>query len=212
MMDVHARRKRWWIPLVLLCLLPLGCGGGGGGDGGGNRGPVLLSSSPVQDELGVPPSTVVDLIWEQDLDPATVTTSIVELLAPSGPVPGTVTYDPATRRIRFLPNEDLTLGSPYTVRVNAGLSDVDGSVRDSALNVSFGVREGAFASAFSVANAIEDRVVLKAVELNEDGRGFILWCQGADSESNSLWAPPYDTATGPGVPLQLASLARRYPT
>ncbi len=185
----------------------LACGGGGGGGGGDTRIPTLAGSTPADGATGVAVDTFVDLFWEQDLDPATVTPGHVELRAPSGPVSGALSYDAGARRIRFVSDENLVLGTRYTAHVSPGLAATDGQVLGAPYDVSFRVLTAAPLSTQLLETAAVDSATYQALALNDEGRGFAVWSQVPAAGNRTLRATRFDVATGRGAATALGSAA-----
>lgn len=98
--------------------------------------PVLQSTTPLSGASSVPLTTPLSAVLSEDVVPA----SVVMALATSGgvTVPGTTTYDVATRAARFTPDQPLATDTAYVATVNA--TDLAGNPTSGA---TFGFRSAA---------------------------------------------------------------------
>ncbi|MGE4579896.1 MAG: Ig-like domain-containing protein [Desulfuromonadales bacterium] len=85
--------------------------------------PPTLSSLVPQIGQTVPVDMAISLILNEDIDESTLTADSIHLQSPSGSVPGTLTYDPLSRRLTFQPSQPLFAYTRYTARLNPGLAD-----------------------------------------------------------------------------------------
>lgn len=137
------------IPVLLACFLA-GCGGGGGMDpilggaavgqtaGAGAGGlqvapvaPRIASVSPSIGAVGLCPVTTVSATFDKAMDAATINGNTFQVMGNGASVPGTVSYDPATRVARFVPTAaaGFAASSAFVATVksgNAGVKDQDG--------------------------------------------------------------------------------------
>lgn len=111
-------KSRTGLGIRLLSLfLPLvaGCGGGGGGGApatgpGPSPPPGIASVTPADNETGVPLDAPIRVVFDKDMDPATVTTATISLRSGGAPVSGSLRY-----------------GTQYEVTVTTGVRDLDGN-------------------------------------------------------------------------------------
>ena len=96
--------------------------------------PTVTSVSPANNATGVARGTNVTATFNEAMDPATITTTTVELrnATTSALVTATVTYDAATRRAILNPNANLAATTRYTATVKGGSTDP--RVKDAAGN------------------------------------------------------------------------------
>jgi hypothetical protein len=83
----------------------------------------VLAITPAQGATGIGTATPAVVTFNEPLDPATVNTSTIELLAGASLVPSSVTYDAPTRTATLTPTDALAYGATYTARVRGGGAD-----------------------------------------------------------------------------------------
>ncbi len=89
--------------------------------------PTVLGVNPATGSTGVSLSTVLNVGFSEDMDPATIISGRVKLALTSDPaatVAGTVTYNPQGRSASFSPSTALTASTSYTATIVAGGSGV----------------------------------------------------------------------------------------
>jgi len=90
--------------------------------------PVITSVFPVNGASGVPLNAQVQVELSEPFDPATVTTSTVQLLDGKGsPVAGKITVFSDNRGALFVADNNLIADSSYTVAVTTDITDVQGN-------------------------------------------------------------------------------------
>jgi hypothetical protein len=95
--------------------------------------PQVSTTTPVQGATNVGLDGKVQATFNEDIDPATVTTSTFRVTRPSGSsVPATVAYDAATKTATLTLSEALAFGTTYTGRLSGGTSGA--RIRDLAGN------------------------------------------------------------------------------
>ncbi len=94
-----------------------------------DTGPTVVATSPAAGATGVSPGTAVNITFSEALDATTINaTNITMRVTSSGAaVPGTVTYNAATRVATFTPAVTLAQTTSYTVTVAAAVRDVAGN-------------------------------------------------------------------------------------
>jgi N,N-dimethylformamidase beta subunit-like protein/uncharacterized protein DUF4082/galactose oxidase-like protein/Big-like domain-containing protein/Kelch motif protein len=87
--------------------------------------PTVVSVNPANGATGVADNATVTVTFNESMNPATISTSTIELRAgSSGPVvAATVGYTSATRAATLSPASPLLAGTPYTVTVRGGATD-----------------------------------------------------------------------------------------
>jgi len=83
----------------------------------------MTFQSPAPGALAVPNNTSIVVIFNEALDPASVTTSTFKLNSSLGQVAGTVSYDASTWTATFTPSASLGFSTAYTVSL-AGIQDL----------------------------------------------------------------------------------------
>jgi hypothetical protein len=108
--------------------------------------PTVSSVTPPAGQSGVSPTTTVSILFSEAMDPATISTSTIELRDPANAlVPATVTYSVAARTATLTPNQPLAYSATHTVTVRGGATDP--RVKDVAGNA----LAANFTSSFTVA-------------------------------------------------------------
>ncbi len=93
--------------------------------------PSVTSVNPVAGATGVVTTTLVNVVFSEAINPATVNSSTVQLLGPgSSAVAATVTYAGASKTATLQPNSGLASLTAYTIVVSSGA----GGVKDLAGN------------------------------------------------------------------------------
>jgi hypothetical protein len=101
--------------------------------------PIVTSTLPANNATGVPINSTVKVTFSEAMDAASVTaagTFTLKVSATSVAVPGTVTYDAATRTATFTPTGSLAPSTAYTATVTTAAKDVAGNPLSPG-NVSF---------------------------------------------------------------------------
>ncbi len=87
--------------------------------------PTVVSVNPPAGATGVANTAVVTVAFSEDVNPATISTSTIELRAGSlsTPIAATVTYNSSTRTATLTPSSALLYSTTYTIRVHGGSAD-----------------------------------------------------------------------------------------
>lgn len=86
--------------------------------------PTVTTTSPLSAATGVPRTTSVSATFSEAVDAATITSATMSLTGPGGTaVPGTVSYDPATRTATLQPSAALTASTAYSATIKGGATD-----------------------------------------------------------------------------------------
>ncbi len=100
--------------------------------------PGVTATFPAGSATGVSPGIAVRAIFDQALDPTTVTTSSVTLAGPSGNVPASVSYDPVSSAVLLTPTHALATSTTYTATLAPTItSQADGVALAGAVSWSF---------------------------------------------------------------------------
>jgi len=103
--------------------------------------PSVFSSSPANNATGVSIGTSVTVVFAQPMNASTINGTTFQLLDSSNnPVPGSVTYSPATQVATFTPTLVLGWASTYTANVQGGptgVLDSNGNAMSSSYTWSF---------------------------------------------------------------------------
>ena len=100
--------------------------------GASATGPTVTSTVPANGATGVPTNQSLSAVFNEAMDPATITGTTFTLSAPGGVVRGTVTYSPAGSVATFVPAALLAPTTVYTATVTTGAQD--GQARPLAAN------------------------------------------------------------------------------
>jgi hypothetical protein len=92
--------------------------------------PAIDSRSPASGALSVPTNAGVSAVWTEALDPTTVNTTSFTVYNGMTAVPGTVTYDPKTFTVTFVPTAAFAASTVYTVWA-MGVQDISGNTATS---------------------------------------------------------------------------------
>ncbi|GAB4580318.1 MAG: hypothetical protein Fur0022_30580 [Anaerolineales bacterium] len=98
------------------------------------RDPFVVSTYPADDALGVNPSTVISVTWNQAMPSSTDFT----VQGPHGTVSGTFSYDPGSFTTLFTPDQPLEIGAEYAVYV-ANELDVAGDAQQVSTLFNFAI-------------------------------------------------------------------------
>ncbi len=86
--------------------------------------PTVTAIAPASGATGVAATTTAQATFSEDMNPATINTTTIELRTPGGVlVPATVSYDAATRRAILTPSSALAAFTVYTATVRGGTTD-----------------------------------------------------------------------------------------
>jgi hypothetical protein len=104
--------------------------------------PRVLGISPEPGTSEIPTSAVISAVFDVELDPATLTGSTVTLtrLSPATAVPGTLSYDAATRTASFTPATRLDPDKSYRLTVTTGVKSAKGAALGTSFSTTFTTR------------------------------------------------------------------------
>ena len=86
--------------------------------------PLVESVTPQQNEMNVNIGSQVNIVFNESIDPSTVSSATVELRnAQHQLIPASVSYNSGDQRITLVPSSPLNYSSIYSVNVNGGVSD-----------------------------------------------------------------------------------------
>lgn len=97
----------------------------------------ITSTSPSQGNIEVDLRKHVIIVFDADLDPATVTATNIEVKSCATVLSGTLAYDSPTKTVTFTPSADYPESVAITVAVKAGLKKADGTTSVQAATWSF---------------------------------------------------------------------------
>ncbi|MBL7741152.1 MAG: DUF4082 domain-containing protein, partial [Chitinophagaceae bacterium] len=103
--------------------------------------PLIMAALPAAGSSVAPANTTVSVVFNEDMDPATISATSFELRdAGNGLVPSTVTYLAAARMARITPSSSLAYSSTYTATIKGGalgVKDLAGNPLQADLSWSF---------------------------------------------------------------------------
>jgi hypothetical protein len=147
--------------------------------------PAVVSVTPASGATGVNLDTMVQIVFSEAVDPATLGTNTVTLVdSLASPVALTLAYDPGTFRVTATPAAPLRAGRSYTATVAGGAS----GVKDLVGNAMAGNYQWSFAV---VSNAVPVASNLVAVTLEDTATNLFL--PGSDLNNPityAILAPP----------------------
>ena len=86
--------------------------------------PSVTSITPAAGQTNVSATTTVDVVFNEAMDPATISSQTIELRdASNALVPASVSYQPASRLATVTPAQPLAYSSAYSVLVKGGATD-----------------------------------------------------------------------------------------
>jgi hypothetical protein len=88
--------------------------------------PVATALAPTPGATSVPINQAVSASFSEIMSPATITTSTFTLTGPSGPVAGTVSYNPSGSVATFVPSASLAYNTLYTATITTGAANALG--------------------------------------------------------------------------------------
>lgn len=81
----------------------------------------VVSFSPPRNFIDIPRTAFVSVTFDEDVNPATLTTANFVVADAGGQIPGTITYDVPTRTAVFAPSNLLPPSTPVTVFLSEGI-------------------------------------------------------------------------------------------
>lgn len=90
--------------------------------------PFVVRNHPADDEIGAPTNTLIQVQFNEDLDPLSVNDSTLQLLDASGNLlAGVVTYNPGSRTALLIPAANLPPDTLHQVQAAAAIKDAGGN-------------------------------------------------------------------------------------
>jgi hypothetical protein len=157
--------------------------------------PALVSSSPLQNALEVPLSSLIRATFSEPLDPATVTTATFVVNRGGQPIAGSVTVSAQTAT--FTPAARLSPNTSYVATVQGAVKDLAGNALGADASWSFTTGDRSFGPPLSLSGTGAGTPL---VVVNASTQAFAVWEQGYGV--GSVAARRYDPTSGWG-PLEL---------
>ncbi|MEK7107314.1 MAG: Ig-like domain-containing protein, partial [Patescibacteria group bacterium] len=159
-----------------------------------NAAPTILGVSPPNGSTGISMSPVFTAGFSKDMDPATITSNTLKLLAQIGgaSITGTVNYSPQSRSASFAPTTQLSADTGYSFVVGAGLTgpaDLSGN------------RLSATSTTFATTTATADGTLPTVAFANADNFGIAI-----------TFSEPMKTGGGPNAADNIANYTLESPT
>ncbi len=108
----------------LLTTLVVGCEDDSTGPDIDPDAPIVFSTSPEHDDDNVARNKIVDIVFDQAMNPTTINTTTITLRQGSTTINGTIEYSGTTAK--FVPENVLAAQTDYTVRVSTGAISATG--------------------------------------------------------------------------------------
>ena len=89
--------------------------------------PIVISVYPAASVEGVPIDARVSVIFDRDMDPASIDSSSFSLSSPEGAVTGAITYDASSRTAYFTPAALLAASTIYTAALSTAVKSSQGA-------------------------------------------------------------------------------------
>ncbi len=89
--------------------------------------PTVISKTPTGGEKGVPVTTTITAVFNEQVDPTTLNKNTFRVMVGGVPILGEVTYNPSTATATFTPYSSLDFNTIYTVRIE-GVTDMAGNM------------------------------------------------------------------------------------
>jgi hypothetical protein len=91
-----------------------------------NLPPYVTSRTPSVEATNVGLKTTIEVTFSEEVVPESVNTGTFIVSAADVPLPGTLSYTPATRKVVFTPSNDLAYATGYGVVLTPGIEDRQG--------------------------------------------------------------------------------------
>jgi hypothetical protein len=138
----------------------------------GNPPPAVLSVSPDVDAIGVQPDVSIAITFSEPLDPATVTTTNIQVFDGEIPLAGELVYEDA--KVTLTLHEKLPLLAEVRVSVSTSVTDVEGTSLLADYSSSFTTRDGAW-SVSDVDAGGRPYVLSSTVPMTAKGDALVSW-------------------------------------
>ncbi len=99
--------------------------------------PAVTSISPLNGETGASRQTQPFVIFDEPLDPTSLSNLNVRLQHGGSDLPGRIEYVSADKKVLFIPEDRLPAGATLSFLVGTGIRDTSGNLRAATNNISF---------------------------------------------------------------------------
>lgn len=89
--------------------------------------PTVVSTTPTNGATGVATETAISVVFSEDMNPLTITSSTFTLVSSTGAVSGTVSYDTSAKTATFSPPANLNYNTSYTAYLYKEIKDLSGN-------------------------------------------------------------------------------------
>lgn len=103
--------------------------------------PVVTATSPSGDAAGVPVTSVITATFSEKLAASSIDSTSFTVKKGATFVSGSIVYDEANRRVVFLPSDNLSYTSSYTVTLTINIGDMAGNKMESNYAWSFSTED-----------------------------------------------------------------------
>lgn len=189
--------KRLILMSILLVLVSACGGGGGAGNETGTpnvNAPFNVTTSPANGDTGIEPGISVTVIFGEDMDESTISSSTFTLSSSSGTVNGTVSYDSSTRTATLVPSSKLASLTNYTAVLLIGIKSLSGNELETDYSWSFTTRDRMWGEAV-VIDGEDVAAGFADIAINDKGCAIAGWFQ-YDISEQSIWANIYTPGQG----------------
>ncbi|MFH1374188.1 MAG: FG-GAP-like repeat-containing protein, partial [bacterium] len=151
--------------------------------------PVVVSTTPDQNEVAAPVNTIVSAEFSTDMIPPEFNdTTFVVHGSQTGRHPGVISYNPAARAAVFVPDSAFKPGERVTVTLTPGRESSVGVPMDGGYSWSFTCEVDGGAAAFTADIVYDDRNASSPAAADFDGDGDIDVAVGGGTEDSVyLW-------------------------
>ncbi len=148
----------------------------------GNPPPTVVSVTPDDKSVDVVLDGRVVIEFSEALDPASVTSTSIQILDGTTAVPGELAY--ADGKVTFTPDAPLALIAPYTVSVTTGVTDEAGAPLLADAVSTFSTRDGAWKAIDVVKEQLKD---MTAADITATGEVLLSWVAATPCPVTARW-------------------------
>jgi len=167
--------------------------------------PEVVSVTPADAANAVEPAAPVTAVFSIDMDPASIDVTTFKVVVGTADVPGTVSYDAASKTATFTPSAGLPLTGTLVATIGAAVRSAGGAGLAADHRWTFTVRDGDWQAAEHLELSSNDA---SAPQVATDGKGnaMALWTQVEGMQSDLL-AARFQRTRGWASPKRVESAA-----
>ncbi|MCR4316561.1 MAG: Ig-like domain-containing protein [Planctomycetes bacterium] len=109
----------------------------GAGNAPDTAGPIVLSTNPGNNTVGVLLDVTISAVFNESVNPSTVTSNSMQLLQGGSSIPGTFNFSARNTIVTFKSNAQLLPSTSYTLNVGTGIKDLVGNSVQQSVSSSF---------------------------------------------------------------------------